>query len=559
MDSRSSFDRMVISLTPAERVAMLEKVQAIVNPESHSLVSVEMQGSKVVPDIELQLKNESFFTRIWLMIKSIFTNTDIKTLYNAQIVLKKGHDIEKKEPGFIDVTRRVFLKGFFDQVEQLAKCAEFFKEGMEIYDADQGGFYVFLSSLIAPEVNGKIAEEVNPLKLPFSREVTSELRLSMVRNLDSTMQSMSSIKRAALYGAVCNTEWIRQFVHLPFNRVLSAFTEENGQTVCPFDSIKNEIAQFAKVLCYGKTIQSEVLEALFVLSYNMTEKNKDGFTEKMSKYMEEASSNITLIKMFISTVPMRAIGSIVWFDAFWVPDKPEGCEDWFVKYKSAWRRNFDKQWDQWLADRKKHIAEEAMCQTFGFKTLPLLPYRPWKNILGGVSFMYDYVLGFISAFYDEVYPEYAKLLKILMVEGVFYQKENLVELTDVCAELDKQRLALNKFKTSLAPEGEGGIMFENLMNENLLNPRDKAKLDSLIKSLETDAALILAQWCSSSRSVELILKGIITGARNSRYDTLSNLSTIQGQFNEKFRHKVDEMQLGFERALEIIKDLETIR
>ena len=173
-----------------------------------------------------------------------------------------------------------------------------------------------------------------------------------------------------------------------------------------------------------------------------------------------------------------------------------------------------------------------MCQTFGFKTLPLLPYRPWKNILGGVSFMYDYVLGFISAFYDEVYPEYAKLLKILMVEGVFYQKENLVELTDVCAELDKQRLALNKFKTSLAPEGEGGIMFENLMNENLLNPRDKAKLDSLIKSLETDAALILAQWCSSSRSVELILKGIITGARNSRYDTLSNLSTIQGRLHK---------------------------
>ena len=174
MDSRSSFDRMVISLTPAERAAMLEKVQAIVNPESHSLVSVEMQGSKVVPDIELQLKNESFFTRIWLMIKSIFTNTDIKTLYNAQIVLKKGHDIEKEEPGFIDVTRRVFLKGFFDQVEQLAKCAEFFKEGMEIYDADQGGFYVFLSSLIAPEVNGKITEEVNPLKLPFSREVMED-------------------------------------------------------------------------------------------------------------------------------------------------------------------------------------------------------------------------------------------------------------------------------------------------------------------------------------------------------------------------------------------------
>ena len=173
--------------------------------------------------------------------------------------------------------------------------------------------------------------------------------------------------------------------------------------------------------------------------------------------------------------------------------------------------------------------------------------------------MYDYVMGFLSAFYDEVYPEYSKLLKIIMVEGVFYQKENLIELTDVCSELDKQRAALNKFKASVAPTGEGGIMFENLMKENLLDPRDKAKLDSLLKSLETDAALILAQWCASARTIELIIKGIITGARNARYDTLSNLSSIQGQYNEKFRHKLDEMQYGFERALEIIKDLETIR
>lgn len=559
MDSYSSFDRMVISLTPAERSAMLEKVQAIVNPESQSLVSVEMQGSKIVPDIELQLKNESFFVRIWLMIKSVFTNTDIKTLYNAQIVIKKGHNIEKTEPGLIDITKRVFLKGFYDQVEQLAKCADFFTDGIEIYDADQGGFYVFLSSLIAPEINGKIAEEMNPLTLPFSREVTSELRLSMVRNLESTLQSMPSIKRAALYSAVCNVEWIRQFVHLPFKRILAAFTEENGQLVCPFDSVKNEISLFAKVLCNGKTIQSEVLEAFFVLSYNLTERNRENFTEKTSKYMEEAASNISLIKMFISTVPLRSLGSVVWFDAFWVPDKPEGSEDWFVKFKSAWRRNFDKQWDQWIAARKKHIAEDTMHQVFGFKSLPVLPCRPWKKILGGISFMYDYVLGFLSAFYDEVYPEYSKLLKIIMVEGVFYQKENLIELTDVCSELDKQRAALNKFKASVAPNGEGGIMFENLMKENLLDPRDKAKLDSLLKSLETDAALILAQWCSSARTIELILKGIITGARNARYDTLSNLSSIQGQYNEKFRHKVDEMQYGFERALEIIKDLETIR
>lgn len=559
MDSHTSFDRMVISLTTAERAAMLEKVQAIVNPESQSLVSVEMKVGKVNPDIGLQLKSESFFTRIWLIIKSVLTNTDIKILYNSQIILRKGHEIEKKEPGLLDTTKRIFLKGFYDQIEQLSKCAAFFSEGMEVYDGDQGGFYVFLSSLIAPEINSKISEEINPLKLPFNREVTNELRLSMVRNLESTIQSMPSIKRAALYAAVCNTEWIRQFVHLPFDRILSAFKKENEQLTCAFDTIKDEISQFAKILCNGKNIQSEVLETIFVLSYNMVDGNKDGFTEKMSKYMEEAASNISLIKMFISTVPLRAIGTLVWQDAFWIPSKPDGSEDWFVKYKTSCKRTFDKQWEQWLAERKKHLATNILRETFGFKELPVLPHRPWGKLLGGVSFVYDYVMGFISAFYDEIYPNYSKLLKILMVEGEFIQKDNLIELTDACAELDKQRFALNKFKAGIAPEGEGGIMFENLTKENLLNPRDKAKLDSLLKSLETDTALILSQWCTSSRSIESILKGIITGARNSRYDTLSNLSSIQGQYNEKFRKKIDEMQLGFERSLEVIKDLETIR
>ena len=55
MENQSSFDRLVITLSPAERAAMLEKVQAIISPEENSLVSVEMQAGKGVQDIELTL------------------------------------------------------------------------------------------------------------------------------------------------------------------------------------------------------------------------------------------------------------------------------------------------------------------------------------------------------------------------------------------------------------------------------------------------------------------------------------------------------------------------
>ena len=77
MENQSSFDHLVITLSPAERAAMLEKVQAIISPEENSLVSVEMQAGKGVQDIELQLKSESFFFRLWLRIKAMFSNTYI--------------------------------------------------------------------------------------------------------------------------------------------------------------------------------------------------------------------------------------------------------------------------------------------------------------------------------------------------------------------------------------------------------------------------------------------------------------------------------------------------
>lgn len=559
MENQSSFDRLVITLSPAERAAMLEKVQAIISPKENSLVSVEMQAGKGVQDIELQLKSESFFVRLWLRIKAMFSNTDIKTLYNAQLLLKRGKEIERKEPGLIDTHNRLFLQVFHDQVEQLSQCVAFFKSGIEAYESDPGGFYVFLSSLIAPEINKKIAEDINPTLLPFSREVTSELRLSMIRNLDSVLQGMPAIKRAGLYSAVCNTEWIAQLVRLPYERVLASFSKNGEFLSCPFDSIKNEVSQFAKVLCHGKAIQTEVLEALFVFSSNVVgSDNKEDFDKQLAVFMEKAAASISLIKMFINTVPLKAIGSIVWFDSFWYPAQPEGGEDWFVKYKSSWRKNFDRQWDIWIAERKKNIAEEAMKEHFGFKSLPLLPDRPWTRILGGVSFKYDYVLGFLSAFYENVYTEYGRLLKILMVEGVFYQKDNLVELTDAVAELDKQKVGMMQMKNALAPEGNTGEMFAKLLKENLLNPRNKDKLDSIIKSLESDAAVITTQWCASARTIELVLRGVLLGSRNSRYDTISNLSTIQAGHNEEFRDKLEKMRNGFEKALEIIKDLETI-
>lgn len=559
MEAYTSFDRLVSRLSSSERTTLLEKLQTKVDPESQSLVSVEVPGAVSYKDIDLQYKSESLFIRIWLFIKSIFSNTDIKVLYNAQLVSGRGKYVEKNYPNLIDSYKRIFIQGFYERMEELASCADFFKDGISAYVSDPGEFYVFLSSLIAPEVARQISQEVNPSNLPFDREVTNELRVSLVRKMENIIQSLPAVKRAALYNAVCSVDWLRHFVQLPFARILNSFSDDNGRKTCSFDSIKSEIALLGKVLCNGKTIEPEVLEALFVFSNSRDAEGKDNYSEQFEKYMETASSRISMIKMFITTVPMRSIGAVVNMDAFWFPERPEGSEDWFVKYKNTWRKAFDKQWEQWLSDRKKDVLLSSMTKTFGFHKIPMLPNRPWSKIFGGVPFTYDYSMGFIYEFYKNVYPEYQKILKVLMLEGVFYLKDNLVELTDSCAEMEHQEELIERLNVRLADDGETGLLFEKLKYDNLHTPRGKARLDSLIKSLETESAVILGQWCGAARSIQLILNGVISGVRNNRYDTISNLASIQGKSNSDFRKNMIEVHGGIITALEAIKELETLK
>ena len=94
------------------------------------------------------------------------------------------------------------------------------------------------------------------------------MRVSLVRKMENIIQSLPAVKRAALYNAVCCVDWLRYFVQLPFARILNSFSDENGRKVCSFETIKNDISILAKVLCNGKCIESEVLEALFVFSGN---------------------------------------------------------------------------------------------------------------------------------------------------------------------------------------------------------------------------------------------------------------------------------------------------
>ena len=69
------------------------------------------------------------------------------------------------------------------------------------------------------------------------------------------------------------------------------------------------------------------------------------------------------------------------------------------------------------------------------------------------------------------------------------------------------------------------------------------------------SAIIIAL---NTSPVPPIFTGILSTEKNSRYDTLVNIATIQGKTNILFRQKMKETLASFGDALDLIKELETI-
>lgn len=580
MENYNSFDRLVLGISNNERIDLLKKLEASTDPEKQNVESSYIADPEDQEhDLSVKFKGESFLLRIWLHLKALFSANDVEFVYNQYLVSSLARGIEKNYPNLIDYKHGLLTTDFYNKLCELKNVAAFFKSGISVYEEKQGSFFVFLGSLFVPELSERIDSEVSPYKLGFDREVTGELRSSLIRKMEEILQSIPQTDKTRLYTAVRSIEWLKAFTHLPFERFTSRFISlVSGSYTCPLDAASQDLATFAKVLCNGKRIQTEILEALFLFSEQSqqeelanktanipeaTEPTKsisreDSLNINCAEYLKKSLEQISLIKMFITTIPIHDLAAVANNSSIWIPDQLEGVEDWFVKYKNHWRKLFDQKWECWLRDKRKAQTHEKIKELFSIDDFPHIPNRPWLDIWDGMEFSKDYALGFVYAFFEQLYPTYSKLFKIIMVEGEFTQRENRIEFTDtynLLNHLSQSTLMLNE---QLSIKGVYGAYFDNIIKESIRTIQGKAKIDSLMSTIEHEASSLIAQFADACRTMQLLLGGILTEAKNPRYDTLANISSIQGKSNSIFREQLHAAKAGFIDALELLKELETI-
>ncbi|MCR5614037.1 DUF5312 family protein [Treponema sp.] len=558
-----TFDRLVSSISDSEREVLLSKMHALAGDSSTQELNSE---DKDAPDdfisLEEKLKTESLLYRFFLWLRSVFTNSSPEEIYNDDKIDELYKSVNHAFPGLVDYKGGYLLAVFYQKLGELKKSIDFFKPYLDLAYENLGAFYVFLGSIICPEVTQEMDSQVDPYQLPLTREVTGELRSSFLRKIEEILKNIPSHRRSYMYSCVTTIEWFYQLSKLPYERFRNSFSiGVMDDYACKFEVVSSEIAAFAKVLCNGGPIPEEAITSLYLYSSNKFIPVDSEATDddgRMREFMDKSAANISMIHMFVKTVPFRHVSRIAFNNIRWQPENFTGAEDWFVKYKDQWKKLFDEKWNMWLVDKKKATIHAQMQHNFGIDDFPLLPDRPWAKMWEGIPFHFEYTTGFIFWFFESKYASATQALKLLLLEGVFDNKDNRQEFANTLNDLAQLSNDISKLADDLSTNGQIGLVFDKIAANHLRTLQAQSKIETTMLSLEADVQNIKNNFCNDCRSVKQIVNAALGNKKDTRYDGVSNINTIRGSQNEVFLSQLNNAKEIFASALEMIKELEPI-
>ncbi|MCQ2593963.1 MAG: DUF5312 domain-containing protein [Treponemataceae bacterium] len=511
-------------------------------------------------DVSEQIKNETLICRLMLFFKSLFTGMDSNRVYGEMLVQRLVKYIEKKYPGFLNYKKRLVLTPFYSNIRHLKNVAEFFMPGIDLYEENPGSFYLFLSSLLLPDFYMKLEHETDPFLLPEEKAPSVEVRNSLLRRMEEVLQELTSSDRNRIYSAVCNIDWLRQFVRMPYERMMLKFMAlSTGEYNAQLEDLAGDLDSFCRVLCNGRAISPDVLEAMFLFSIKTQlgdpNLNIAALTED---YVNKSVQQVRAIKRFLTEVPLRTITAVAHHDSTWSPARPEGAEDWFVKYKNECRSVFDQRYDLWTREMNKKILTRKVDAMLKCDELPLLPYRPWQESWFQLKFTANYSAGFMYAFFKDLYPSISKALRVLAVDGDFKVRDNRIEFTDALNEMNKLADDVILFAAKFGAGGDYTLLFDSVKEKGDRTVKAHQRLENTMTAANSEATVFAMTFTTAAAILANVLTGVVSENKNGKYDTINNIAAIEGHQNQAYRQRLAEIITIFNDSCGFIKDLSTL-
>ncbi len=562
-ETTSNFERLVQSLDSSERQNLLRRLadasEAQAEAINDSVPDTNTEAKSLARSVKLA--DEPFIVRLWFAILGFFSSSSPDRAYARYLVNELGKRLSVFASAYLNSRKRCYTQRFYNELAKLKSSQDFFRPLLPAYEADKGGFYLILGSLLIKDICDAIGVASDPFSLPYDQDPKKDARAFFIREMETVIQSIPESERAKMYQSAQAIEWIKRFTALPIDRMLMRFSYGQGtEKICLVEALNTDLADLVNLFSGAKKIPALLLEALFLFcNKDEASDSKYDFEHECRQFVMSASEHLSGIGVLKKTVPLDEFMRFSLKDLEWLPAVNEGGEDWFLAFRNAWRTRFDERWRSWFALHRRAMLERNMCALLDVSEIPPLENRPWEGFWIPLAMRREFSLAFLKCFFSTVYPSrLMRPLKLLLIEGDFYRRENLAEYTDAFSTLDQHQLAIDQFDARLSPKGDIGEGFTLVQSEKMATIKGKARLESLIMTIDSEAENLVSRAALAFRSVDLVLEGVLEVVRGGPYETLVNLATVQGRLNVQFRKDLSHARRIVRDAAVLLAEAETL-
>ena len=559
--NRNAFDNLVAGLSAQDRAEMLHRLNA---SGSNTINLVDVDDEIPEKNVSLHLKYQSlpFFHKFILWIRSMIQGKSAERVFNDDALVDLAKKINRIHPGLVDYRQKALDSLFFQQLKALKDAADFFKPYFVPVDDRTGEFYVFLSSFIAPGISEKINSEADPFSFSFEEEPSNEHKAEVLKSLDDVLNNIDSTQKANLYDAIISLNWLKKFSVLPFLHFMAQFTSVVGDVyTCPYKNAVVDFDIFAPVFTNLKAIEAEVLEALFLFSHKkeFSENPKSIDLERSVKeFLANATSNLSAVQMFISSVPVSKLGRIINEDFDWQSGNISGVEGWFPKFRAQWRSIIEVRWIEWVKERKKNSIASALHADFNLSYFPEIEYHPWTSLWSPVNFNYELCGGFLSWFAAKMYPDYLIYLNDIMIEGIFNGNEKRAAFTDAFNLFKNANQNMTELVQRLAPNGDLGVKFAEWAKYPSGTMQLQNQISTIMGKIDSEIASVIRDFKTSSTALCKFISKLFTQEPKRSMELLQNFTMIKGRGNQAWRDELEKIVKGLSKAIYYLSEFEPI-
>ncbi|HSV56791.1 MAG TPA: DUF5312 family protein [Magnetospirillaceae bacterium] len=559
-----TFDRLVRGLSVQERTDLLDRIQASAGISEEPLFRQEAVREPPV-DYSTRYNELNSLTRILILFRRIFTGKSRDVLVKEVALRSLARRIEAGYPGLVSYARRVFLGQMLEEMRGLRDAARFFYDLLDrTIEREKGAFYAFLGSLELADQHKRLLTETDPYQLASADAVPEdpEIRIAILATFEDILLSIPEEGRRRMYADVRSLTFLRRVAGFLYDRLFSCFEETPaGLQESSFAVSRELMAELADCLYSMSSPPSlRLLESLFVFRLRDEMENPDFDAENALKTrLIKAEESLSRIRLFNARVPLHGILRLVLEDPNYRPRELAGGEDWFANYKGFWKDRIERLLAQYSVDRRLKDLYAGIAAFLG----PAEPARFRRISEGGGEGVppvrLERALVFLAAFHSRHFiPEMNRHLKVLLIEGEFYRKDNRVEFTDAYNTLLRVPETLAALDGKLDPEGSLSAAYVQAREEIVSISVKRRKVQTALQAANEEAEGILNRSRDAMKKMQAILKGILLAEAGGRYDSLANLHQIDGKANRDFLRGLDSVRNRLEQAVYFLDKLDIL-